>query len=152
MRTRRRVGPGHNGILLGTVALTLVGCAGDPTAPTAPEVAGGGQERVLDYERFVQAVAPVFAQHGCNATGDCHGGGIRGAFALSPDSDPDLRFDFEQAAEQVDDLVPERSALLLKPLAENGGGAPHGSSAFADTTDAGYRAILAWIEAGELRP
>ena len=132
--------------LLGTA-----GCAGDPTAPDAHDVAGGGAERVLDYELFLARVAPVLAAEGCDAGGACHGGGIRGTFALSPAADKDPRFDFEQAAQQVDALLPERSALLLKPLAEAAGGAPHGHTAFEDVDDAGYRSILEWIEDGELR-
>lgn len=135
-----------------TLLLLATGCSGDVTAPQDPDVVSGGQERVLDYDVFVDAVAPVLAAHGCNATGDCHGGGIRGAFELSPDSDKDLAFDFEQASEQINDLVPLESALLRKPLAEAQGGLPHGITAFQDTSDAGYQAILAWIEAGELRP
>lgn len=154
MRSRRRVGQRLPWTLLTPAAAVLlaVGCSSDPTAPPAPEIAGGGQERVLDYDRFVQAIAPVFAQHGCNATGDCHGGGIRGAFELSPDSAKDLQFDFVQAADQINDLIPEQSALLLKPLSESSGGLPHGVTAFTDASDAGYQAILAWIEEAELRP
>ena len=134
------------------LAASLGACSGPESGPTGPDPARGGQERILDYDAFVAAVAPVFAAEGCAATGDCHGGGIRGAFALSPESDKDLAFDFQQASEQIDDLVPAASALLLKPLAEEAGGSPHGMVAFQNTSEAGYTAILAWIEAGELRP
>lgn len=151
MRFRRR-SDGRSTLLLLALLCGGAGCASDTSFPTGPDVAGGGQERLLDYEHFVQDVAPVLAQRGCDATGDCHGGGIRGAFELSPASDKDLRFDFDQAVDQIDDLMPARSPLLLKPLAEAAGGMPHGYTAFADTSDAGYRTILAWIEAGELRP
>lgn len=151
MRSRRRTDDRSCYALL-ALLLAASGCANDTSFPAGPDVAGGGQERILDYDRFVLDVAPVFAQRGCDANGDCHGGGIRGAFALSPASDKDLRFDFEQAVDQIDDLVPEQSALLRKPLAESAGGSPHGVTAFADVDDPGYRAILAWIEAGELRP
>ena len=133
------------------LAAWLGACSGTESGPTGPDPASGGQERVLDYDTFVAAVAPVLAAEGCAAAGDCHGGGIRGAFALSPEHEKDLAFDFQQASEQINDLLPAASALLLKPLAEAAGGSPHGVVAFEDTSEAGYAAILAWIEAGELR-
>ena len=145
-RVRRLLLPITATVLLAT------GCAGDGSDPTGPDVAGGGQERVLDYDTFRTAVAPILHAEGCSAMGDCHGGGLRGAFQLSPAGDRDDAFDFQQASEQIDDLDPAASPLLRKPLAANAGGAPHSVTAFTSTDDTGYRAILEWIEAGELRP
>ena len=134
---------------LSLFSLSLVACSEDSESPTG--VPGGGQEYVLDYDSFAAAVAPIFAQRGCNADGDCHGGGIRGTFALSPESAPDSRFDFAQAVLQIDGNTPTASMLLRKPLAEAAGGAPHGAATFDSTTDADYMTILAWIESGEFR-
>lgn len=133
-------------------ALGSLGCGTEESGLQGIDPVGGGQERVLDYDTFVSSVAPVLEAEGCAAMGDCHGGGIRGAFALSPAGARDLRFDFDQASEQVDDLDPAASALLRKPLSPQAGGAPHGVTAFDSTDDPGYRAILEWIEAGELVP
>lgn len=130
----------------------LSGCGEDAADPTAPDVVGGGQERVLDFDTFRAEVAPVLHARGCSATGDCHGGGLRGSFELSPASAPDDDFDFRQAVEQIDDLDPAASSLLTKPLAPEAGGAPHAFVAFTSTDDGDYQTILDWIEAGELRP
>ena len=132
--------------------VVVAACSGDGDDVTGPTPAGGGQERVLDYDTFLTAVAPVLHDRGCSATGDCHGGGIRGTFHLSPAHDRDPAFDFEQTVLQVDDLEPAASAVLRKPLAVEAGGAPHAFTAFGSTDDPDYRAILAWIEAGELQP
>ena len=135
-----------------SVLFVVSGCAGGATDPTGPDVAGGGQERVLDFETFRTSVVTVLHERGCSAMGDCHGGGIRGAFELSPAHDRDDVFDFEQSVLQVDDLAPAASPLLRKPLAEAAGGDPHAFVGFDSTDDPGYRAVLDWIEAGELRP
>jgi hypothetical protein len=46
---------------------------------------------------------------------------------------------------------PANSSLLLKPLAVGAGGQAHGGGdLFADTSDADYQTILAWIESGAL--
>lgn len=130
-------------------ALSLAfGCGDDPSDPNVP---GGGGTYVLDPELFEAAVAPVLTAQGCDAAGDCHGGGIRGTYELSPTSAKNLDFDFGQSVLQVDGYNPTMSPLLLKPLAEATGGSPHGVTAFADTDDPGYLAILDWILQGEFR-
>ena len=137
--------------LLAGMAL-LCGCEsaspGDPTAPV------GGQEFVVDKAEFTATVYPLFTSKGCDNAA-CHGGGIRGSFQLSPFDDKNVDFDFEQASWQLNPLAPETSALLTKPLAEAEGGAAHTAASaqygFMTTADPDYQAILAWIEAGELR-
>lgn len=124
--------------------LIAAGCQG-PTEPPPPP--GGGQAFVLDFERYESAVAPVLAQSGCQAA-ECHGGGIRGTFRLSPIDAPDPDHDFAQASLQVDPYDPASSPLLTRPLAESGGGTRHAWEPFASTEDPGYRAILDWILAG----
>ena len=106
------------------------GCAGPVDPPPPP---GGGEMYVLDFDEFAASVAPILTQHGCDAGGDCHGGGIRGTLALSPVGDKDLTFDFEQVCLQVDGITPEASPLLRKPLAESAGGSPHSVKPFATT-------------------
>lgn len=141
-----------------TVALTLaIGvamCGCRPADPSAPPPPGGGNVWVLDEAIFAANVAPVLTARGCDAI-ECHGGGIRGTFALSPAGDKDLAFDFEQAALQVTGTDPAASPLLRKPLAVTAGGTPHAGDAeggiFVSTADPDYQTILAWIAAGESR-
>ena len=106
---------------------------------------------MLDFEAFQTVVEPVFARHGCDAGGGCHGGGIRGTFQLSPQGNKDPEFDFVQASLQVNGLDPEASALLQKPLAYEAGGAPHSFEPFLSREDADYRTVLSWIKKGELQ-
>jgi hypothetical protein len=121
------------------------GCTTPADPPAAPT---GGQTFTLDYGMFQASVEPVLTAKGCDAGGDCHGGGIRGTLALSPEDAKDSAFDFTQVSLQVDGLDPSASPILLKPLAEDAGGAPHGFVAFTSTDDPGYQTILAWIQAG----
>jgi len=128
--------------------LLAVGCAG-PTDP--PEPPSGGPTLQLDYETFAAEVIPILHENGCNAAGDCHGGGIRGTFELSPLEAADPRFDFEQASLQVLPVDREVSPLLTKPLALDAGGTPHSFKPFATRDDPGFVTIRRWIEAGEIR-
>jgi hypothetical protein len=106
---------------------------------------GGGTEARLSFEQFEQAVSPVLVRHGCDAVGDCHGGGIRGSLQLSPPGAKDARFDFDQVVLQVSASAPDSSLILTEPLALEAGGTPHGVKPFASTSDADYQAIRAWI-------
>jgi hypothetical protein len=132
----------------GALALFAVGCSG-PTDPPPPPT--GGPILQLDYEMFAAEVIPVLRGNGCNAAGDCHGGGIRGTFELSAIEAVDPMFDFEQASLQVLPVDRAASPLLTKPLAEDAGGVPHSFKPFATRDDAGFVAIRRWIDAGELR-
>jgi hypothetical protein len=128
--------------------VSLLGCT-RPLAPVDPP--SGGHTLALDYDEFVLSVAPVLAQKGCDAGGDCHGGGIRGTFELSPPGAKNLRFDFDQAVLQVSPTERDSSRLLTKPLAIAAGGVPHGVKVFATTDDPGYQAIRTWIQHGVVR-
>jgi hypothetical protein len=133
------------------VLVALAGGAGGCADPgTAPTPAGGGENYHLDYAQFQTRVAPVLVDAGCHAV-ECHGGGIRGTFELSPLTALDAAFDFEQARLQVDPWSPEMSSLLTKPLAADAGGATHSWEPFTSSDDAGYQTILDWILAGEFR-
>lgn len=125
------------------VAASTAACS-SPTEP--PDPPGGGQELVLDFDRYQSEVAPVLMEYGCHAL-QCHGGGIRGTYELSP-SGADAAFDFEQSALQVDPYDRLESPLLTRPLA---GATPHAHEPFIDTSHPGYIAIRDWILAGELR-
>jgi len=118
------------------------GCS-SPTEPPPPP--GGGHTLTLSYDQFAQSVEPVLVQHGCDAGGDCHGGGIRGSLELSPQDAKDVQFDFDQVVLQVSAADPEHSPILTEPLANSAGGTPHGVKVFPDTSDAGYQAIRGWI-------
>ena len=121
------------------------GCSA-PTAPPAPP--GGGQTLQLSFTEFERTVEPVLALHGCDATGDCHGGGIRGSLQLSPPGAKDTRFDFDQVVLQVSVASPAASPILTEPLAIAAGGTAHSVKPFASTSDPDYQAILAWVMAG----
>lgn len=90
----------------------------------------------------------MLVAHGCDAEGDCHGGGIRGTLQLSPPGAKDTRYDFDQVALQVLATDPDRSPILTEPLALAAGGTPHGVKVFADTNDTEYLTLRAWVRAG----
>ena len=131
---------------LGALAWIVVstGCSG-PTSPPPPP--SGGEEFVLDYPEFQASVMPVLNQFSCN-TAECHGGGIRGTYQLSPVDAPNPAYDFEQTRLQVDPYDPSASPLLRKPLAVGAGGELHSWEPFASTDDPAYRALEAWILSG----
>jgi hypothetical protein len=103
---------------------------------------------VYRFDQFEAEVEPVLVRHGCDAMGDCHGGGIRGTFALSPPGAKDARFDFDQAVLQLSAVSPASSPLLTEPLASAAGGTPHAFKPFASTADSDYAAILQWVQSG----
>ena len=117
-----------------------------PTAPPSPP--GGGQVLVLDFNEFQQKVEPVLTRQGCDATGDCHGGGIRGTFQLSPPGAKNVRFDFDQSSLQTTITPRDSSAILRMPLALVAGGSPHPYKPFADTSDSDYVAMRKWVQDG----
>lgn len=135
-------------------ALALLGCAlvaCDRASPNDPDPPTGGQKYVMSYEVFANTINPILSSHGCNNL-NCHGGGIRGTFELSPPSDKDPVFDYEQASLQVYPPEPLESPLVMKPLAAECGGATHGGgSFFFSLDDPDYVAMLTWIENGEYR-
>ncbi len=123
------------------LASGLQGCS-TPTAPPSPPA--GGQQLHLSFDLFAATVEPVLVRHGCDAGGDCHGGGIRGTFALSPQGAKDTHYDFQQACLQVWVAPRDSSPILRQPLAVDAGGLPHPVKAFSSTADSGYVAIHAW--------
>lgn len=132
---------------LAVAALATLAWAGC-SEPTPVEPPTGGTRYVYSYEGFVQDVAPVLIHNGCDAGGDCHGGGLRGTLELSPRGSKDHRFDFAQVVQQVRGDRPVSSPLLTKPLSRSEGGDPHAVEPFPSRDDPGYTAILRWIEAG----
>lgn len=131
-------------ILVGS-PLVALGCA-SPTAPPDPPT--GGHAFTPSYAQFQATVEPVLQRHGCDAAGDCHGGGPRGALELSPAGAKSTQFDFDQVSLQVNVGTPDASPILTKPLALAAGGVPHGVKVFATTSDTDYVAIRNWILAG----
>ena len=94
---------------------------------------------------------PILVAHGCDAGGDCHGGGIRGTLQLSPETAKDTLFDFHQVALQVTSNFPDQSPILTRPLADSEGGTAHSVKVFADTNDTEWRTLRAWVRAGVTR-
>jgi hypothetical protein len=138
------------GVRFALVALSLgLPACSSPTAPPKPP--GGGETLVLSYTQFQQAVEPVLVRQGCDATGDCHGGGIRGTYELSPPSAKDDRFDFDQSTLQVYATDRTSSPILTAPLSASAGGTPHPYKPFASTSDPDYQAIAQWVMAGTVK-
>jgi hypothetical protein len=142
----------HRIVAVLVVTATAAFSAGCGLAPTPdPEPPSGGQSFVVDYSTFVSDVSPILTANGCDNS-SCHGGGIRGTFELSPDTDKDLDLDFFQVGFQLNGSDPSLSPLLMKPLDESAGGEVHnadsGQFGFLDTSDPDYQTILTWIEAG----
>lgn len=126
----------------------FLGCS-SPTSPVAPP--GGGQSLTLDYAQFTASVSPILTRNGCDAGGDCHGGGIRGTFELSPQGAKDAAFDFRQVSLQVSAYDRDHSPILTEPLAIAAGGTPHAVKPFASTADSDYVSIRGWVDAGVLQ-
>jgi len=127
------------------VPLALQGCTSPSAPPTPPS---GGKAFVLSYPQFADSVEPILMAKGCDATGDCHGGGIRGTLELSPPGAKDTHFDFDQVVMQVSGYTPTTSPILTRPLNVDSGGVPHPLKVFNSTADPGYQTILHWILAG----
>ncbi len=123
----------------------LLGCA-SPVAPPPPPA--GGTALHLDFASFASAVEPILITRGCDAEGDCHGGGIRGTLQLSPPGAKNTRYDFDQVSLQVVASDPDQSPILTEPLALAAGGSAHSVKVFADTNDTEYRTLRAWVRAG----
>lgn len=121
------------------------GCRAPSEPPSPPS---GGLQLALNFEQFEATVEPILIAQGCDAEGDCHGGGIRGSLQLSPPAAKDARFDFDEVVLQVSATDAAASLILTEPLALQAGGTPHSVKPFASTTDADYLAIRRWIEAG----
>lgn len=133
-------------LVVGTAAAS--GCL-SPSAPPRP--VSGGQRLVLDFQAYQDSVAPVIARHGCDAGGDCHGGGIRGTLQLSPQGAKNLRYDFDQVVLQVYPTLRDSSPILTCPLAEAAGGRPHPFKPFASALDADFVTMRAWVRSGVLQ-
>src|SRR5262245_48249750 len=136
-------------IFSAALGFCLAGC--NHASTTGPEPPTGGQTYVLNYDTFSTKIEPILTGKGCDNM-NCHGGGIRGTFQLSPPNAKDTHFDFEQACMQVTPWNPENSPLAMKPLAEECGGSTHaGGAFFFSLDDPDYVAILQWVESGEFK-
>jgi hypothetical protein len=136
-------------VLLAAVLCALPGVVQGCSSPTAPpDPPGGGQTLVLSFTEFEANVEPILVAKGCDATGDCHGGGIRGTLQLSPPGAKNAQFDFQQVSLQTTISPRAASPILTEPLALAAGGTPHSFKPFATTSDPDYQAMLAWIAAG----
>jgi hypothetical protein len=136
--------------LIGALLLACVaqGCKSPTDALMAPS---GGHVLKLSYSLFASQVEPVLVRQGCDATGDCHGGGIRGTLQLSPPTAKDPMYDYNQCILEVYPMARDSSLLLTKPLALAAGGVPHSYKPFASTADTDYVKIRGWIDAGVLQ-
>jgi len=146
-RDEHRAGPRVRYALF-ALSLGIPACS-SPTAPPPPP--SGGQTLVLSFSDFQQSVEPVLVRQGCDATGDCHGGGIRGTFELSPPGAKNEQFDFDQTRLQVYATQRVQSPILTAPLAAHLGGTPHPYKPFDSTDDPDYQAILSWVMAGSVQ-
>ena len=146
-RTARQVVASQVMVVL-ALPLALQGCT-SPSAPAKPP--SGGQSFVLSYSQFADSVEPILIAKGCDATGDCHGGGIRGTLELSPPGAKDTHYDFSQVSMQVSGYSPASSPILLRPLNVDSGGVPHPYKVFNSKSDPDYQTIYRWILAGSFQ-
>lgn len=124
----------------------LAACNG----PAEPQAPGGGRELDLDEAYFTRFVEPVFTARGCAQTDGCHGGQGAGMLLLSGGLHGHA--DFVAVLPHTRPWNPDTSPLLQKPLAVAAGGVVHGGGdVFADSLDADYRTLRAWI-AGAKEP
>jgi hypothetical protein len=93
-------------------------------------------------------VEPILVAHGCDAGGDCHGGGIRGTLELSPQTAKDTHYDFGQVSLQVTSSFPRPEPDPDPAARRLRGGTAHSLKVFADTNDVEWRTIRAWVRAG----
>lgn len=142
---RGAISPGCAAAILCGLLLAVIGCQPPAEAPTPPR---GGREFTLNFDEFSARIDPILHRRGCDADGDCHGGGIRGTFRLTREEERDPALDFEEVRLQVWPEHPERSPILVKPLAVAAGGERHSFEPFRTADDPDYRAILEWIDAG----
>lgn len=115
-----------------------------PAAPSAtgpaPLVAAPAR---LDRERFLADVHPILAAR----CASCHSFvGRGGGLVIAASNDPaTVGANFAAASRYVLTDRPERSPLLLKPLAEEEGGLPHGGGpALFRSTDPAWQTLRAW--------
>jgi hypothetical protein len=101
---------------------------------------------------FINDVLPVLTRLGCNQ-GACHGKAAgQNGFRLSLRGfAPDLDYDWitrEHDGRRIDPAAPERSLLLLKPLAI----APHEGGKVLQAGSREYQTLLRWLQAGAPGP
>ena len=87
-------------------------------------------------------------RRGCDATGDCHGGGIRGTLELSPPSAKDAQFDFQQVSRQVQPDSLEGSRILSGAAGGGRGWDAARRQAVRDHERPDYQSILQWLRDG----
>ncbi|MEO8212159.1 MAG: hypothetical protein ABI560_03155, partial [Myxococcales bacterium] len=105
------------------------------------------------YQRFVTDVAPLL-QTSC-AFGTCHSSPQSDFYLTCGDTDDQLRFNFLQAAGFVvaAPTPPERSEVLLRPLATVAGGVSHtGGTFFSSRDDATWKTWKDWATAVQAAP
>jgi len=128
------------------LASCLAACTRE--SPTDPAPAAR-RAYVLSYDTFSTTIDPILSGQGCDNT-NCHGGGNGGDFHLSPPDDKDPHYDFRQAYAQVSPADLKSSPLLMKPLAEECGGATHaGGAFFFSLDDPNYVALMQWVLSGK---
>ena len=123
------------------------------SARAAPNV-----ERALDYDVFKARVQPILtsARKGNARCIACHarGGGNSFLEPLSPGAleytDEQSRRNFERIQRLVVPRAPEKSLLLMNPLAENAGGSHwHGGGKHWTTQDdPEFQVLSAWVRGG----
>ncbi len=138
----------------GVLGAALAGCGGDAieNGPAQPQLGLTNVDIINDY--FVDAANGMGGNGGpasCARSG-CHDlGGPGGASfelynkawtSLTPEEKLANRLFMEG---QVDFINPANSSLIVKPLAQSSGGAPHGGGDFFTTADQIYQDLLAWM-------
>ncbi len=122
--------------------LQSAAAAAEPTAEeTEPPTPALADE--LDRERFAREVQPVLA----SACAGCHERvGRGGRLLLASGADPEtVAANYDAVRAFVTPGAPERSPLLLAPLAPAEGGTGHGGGAVLAAASPEWRALQAWV-------
>jgi len=103
------------------------------------------------YDAYVADVEPILAEN-C-AFGSCHGSSQSDFYLTCGDTPEQLQHNFIVARSFVA-AEPDRSGLLLRPLAPNAGGVNHsGGDIWASASDGGFATLRGWAQSvGPLEP
>ncbi len=145
----------HRGLLSCVLGMLLAGCGGDAieNGPAQPQLGLTNVDIINNY--FVDAAnspngidggSMSCARSGCHDIGGASGASFEMYNKLWTQLTPEEQLANRLFMEgQVDFVNHANSSLIVKPLAQSSGGAPHGGGDFFTTGDQIYQDLLAWM-------
>lgn len=128
-----------------TVTVTAAGIS----KPVPVIVTGVLPQPVINFN---EQIGPILSKAGCNM-GACHasqhgkGGFKLSVFSFAPEQDWE-QINRDRNGRRVDMLAPEQSLFVLKPTLA----VPHGGSKRLEKGSVDYQLLIAWLQAGAVRP